>query len=171
MDIEEIIKDWNGRSVGNMEEVYETFREDPAFISTLIGCLKDPSYHVGATWLLKHHFLAGHVLTPSEISKIYRPAIRMEHWMSKLLILQSMPYMPIRKVDVRYVEPFVRACLKDENRMVRAWAYNGFFELAVQHPTYQKEARELLTAAKDDEAGSVRARIRNIMRTGFWDDM
>ena len=167
LNIKEIIKDWNGRSVGDMEEVYRMYYGEPTFISQLLGCLNDSSYHVGATWLMKHHFTEGHTLTAGEVKKIYRAAMKMNHWMSKLLILQSVPYMPIGKADVKYVEPFVRACLKDENKMVRAWAYNGFYELAVQYPSYQKEARELLKEGMKDEAGSVIARIRNIMKTGF----
>jgi hypothetical protein len=167
LNIKEFIKDWNGRSVGDMEEVFRVFCEEETFVSQLIACMKNPSFQVGSTWLMKRYFKEGHSLTPVEVKKVYGAAHTMGHWMSKLLVLQSVPYMPIAKGDVKNVEPFFRKCLKDDNKMVRAWAYNGFYELSIQHPAYQEEARKLLEKGKNDDAGSVKARIRNILKTGF----
>jgi hypothetical protein len=167
LNLLELIEDWNGRSVGDMEEVYAVFCDDAAFTSELTGCLNNPTYQVGATWLLKRYFEEGHSLSPSEVKKVYGTAQKLGHWMSKLLVLQSVPYLPIRTTDIKSAEPFIRKCLEDDNKMVRAWAYNGFYELSLQHPSYQKEARELLDRGMKDDAGSVQARIRNILKTGF----
>ena len=62
---------------------------------------------------------------------------------------------------------FLRNCLVDNNKFVRAWAYNGFYELAVQYPEYEKETKQFFEMAMRDEAPSVKSRIRNIMKKGF----
>jgi len=64
------------------------------------------------------------------------------------------------------VEIFLRVCLLDNNKFVRAWAYKGFYELAVQYP---KETRQFFEMAMRDEAPSVKSRIRNIMKKGFFE--
>ncbi len=61
----------------------------------------------------------------------------------------------------------MRKCLEDDNKFVRAWAYNGFYELAKQYPEYRTEAGQLFEMALRDEAASVKARVRNVMKQGF----
>ena len=51
-----------------------------------------------------------------------------------------------------------------QEKFVRAWAYNGFYLLAVQHGEYEAEARQLLTMALRDEPASVKARVRNVLK-------
>ena len=58
----------------------------------------------------------------------------------------------------------------ENNKLVRAWAYNGFYEISRQYPEYKEETKKLFAMAMKDEAPSVKARIRNIMRTGFVND-
>ncbi len=57
--------------------------------------------------------------------------------------------------------------LTDHNKFVRAWSYNGFFELSRQHSEYLDETKQFFQMTMRDEAPSVKARIRNIMKTGF----
>jgi hypothetical protein len=59
---------------------------------------------------------------------------------------------------------FLRTCLADENKFVRAWAYNGFYLLSQQYPEYQQETEQFFAMAMRDEAASVKARIRNILK-------
>lgn len=54
--------------------------------------------------------------------------------------------------------------LSDNNKFVRAWAYNGLYELSRQYEDLRIETMLLLDAGLNDEAASVRARIRNILR-------
>lgn len=62
---------------------------------------------------------------------------------------------------------FLRNCLISDNKFVRAWAYNGFYELALQYPAYKTEVKKFLDMAMKDEAASVKARVRNILKRGF----
>ncbi len=72
--------------------------------------------------------------------------------------------MPISKTDKKKVEGFLRECLIDNNKFVRAWAYNGFNELSIQYNEYRQETEQFFEMAMRNEAPSVRSRIRNIMK-------
>jgi len=72
--------------------------------------------------------------------------------------------IPIQKQDKKSVENFLRKTLYNSNKFVRAWTYNGFYLLAKQHPEYHDETEALLESAIKNEAPSVKARIRNILK-------
>ena len=82
-------------------------------------------------------------------------------------MLQCIPFMPIAKKNINVVYNFLRWTLTDQNKFVRAWSYNGFYELSKQHPEYLDETKQYFEMAMRDEAPSVKARIRNILKKGF----
>jgi len=88
-------------------------------------------------------------------------------WQSKLHVLQSLPYLDIPSKDKRKLECFLKQALADKNKFVRAWAYNGFYVLSRQYSEYEEYAAQIIGLAMQDEAPSVKARIRNIMKQGF----
>ncbi len=49
-------------------------------------------------------------------------------------------------------------------KFVRAWAYDAFYRLATQHPGYRPEVWRLLEQGMQEEAPSVKARIRQLLR-------
>ena len=65
------------------------------------------------------------------------------------------------------MEIYERHGLTDQNKFVRAWSYNGLYELATSFPSLRKEAERFFDMALADEAASVKARVRNIMKKGF----
>jgi hypothetical protein len=50
-----------------------------------------------------------------------------------------------------------------QSKFVRAWAYDGFFRLGQQHHSFEQEALQHLVKAQEEEAPSVRARVRKIL--------
>ena len=58
---------------------------------------------------------------------------------------------------------FFRECLRSKNTFLRAWAADGLWRLADQHPPYESEARALIERALADPKASVRARARKIL--------
>ena len=103
-------------------------------------------------------------LAANEVKKLFKALSTLKSWESKLHILQCIPYMSIGRSQKKDVEAFLRLCLSDSNKFVRAWAYNGFYELACQHSEYKDEAKLFLAMAMKDEAPSIKARIRNITK-------
>ncbi len=167
MRIKSEIKKWDGKSVSEIGDIYSCHCHESSFVSEIITLIGMDKLQKGATWLLKRYLEDENELSKSEIISIYKNLGVIEQWESKLHILQSLPFMPIGKSQKNKVEAFLRKCLVDNNKFVRAWAYNGFYELAVQYPEYEKETKQFFEMAMRDEAPSVKSRIRNIMKKGF----
>ena len=167
MSIQLEIEQWDGKSAKDIGEIYNRHCHDELFISTVIECIGNSSLQKGATWLLKRHLENKNKLGKVEISEIYKKLEGLEQWESKLQILQCLPFLIIPKSHKKRLELFIRACLMDNNKFVRASAYNGFYELAVQYPEYVEETKKFFEMAMRDEAPSVKSRIRNIMKKGF----
>jgi hypothetical protein len=166
MEIKSAIKDWNGRSTEGLEILFETYGNEAGFSDQIIGYLADAATQTGASWLLKRYLESEGEINPSQISKIFVQLPELSDWATKLHILQSIAFIPIDYIDAERVEMFLRSNLNDKNKMVRAWAYNGFAELARQYPEYREESEALLAAALNDKSAAVRARVRNIVSAG-----
>lgn len=167
MSIEHEIISWDGKSSDDIDAIYCRHSDDSFFIPQIIELAQQERLQKGVTWLLKRHFEDGHKIERNQIAKLFGLLPNLKCWETKLHILQSLPYMKIAITEKKEVEFFLRKCLTDENKFVRAWAYNGFYELSMQHSEYVAETKQFFEMAMRDEAPSVKARIRNIMKKGF----
>ena len=161
------ILDWDGKSASDIQTVYRDFYRKQDFVDSLVDMIGCKETEVGSTWLLKHHLEKKNAVTENQTTAIYRELHRLELWEAKLHMLQSMAFMPIPKTLKKPVEQFVRQHIADDNKFVRAWAYNGFYLLAKAFPHYQTEATELFDMALRDEPASVVARVRKLVQKGF----
>lgn len=167
MHLKADILNWYGKSVIDLSDIYKARSTEPDFIDELIDLCKTEAPQIAATWLIKKHCENKAVFTQSQILQLYTSLSHLKKWQSKLHILQSMPYLAIAPSVKKTVEYFLRACLQQPEKFVRAWTYNGFYELAQQYPEYQEEAILFFEMAMRDEAPSVKARVRTIMKKGF----
>ncbi|MEJ2622173.1 MAG: hypothetical protein P8163_18560 [Candidatus Thiodiazotropha sp.] len=167
MQIEHEIASWNGKSAADIKAIYGAHNRDNNFADTIIALSFTKACEKGATWLLKAWLEAGNKLEKPQIAKIYGSLEQLEHWEAKLHVLQSIPFMTIAAAQSSNVYNFLRHTLTDQNKFVRAWAYNGIYELSRQHSKYIDETKQYFEMAMRDEAPSVKARIRNIMKKGF----
>lgn len=170
MSLQKAIAQWDGKSADYLSDVYRGYAHQSDFVAELIELTMQPGSQVGATWLLKLHSEQEGIVSPAQVNQIYGCLPQVTMWEAKLHILQSMPYLPIADSAKALVESFLRTCLDEKNKFVRAWIYNGWYELASQYPQYRAEAKQLLTRGMEEEAASVRARIRNIMKQGDLSD-
>ncbi|MCH9654730.1 MAG: hypothetical protein K0U86_06715 [Planctomycetes bacterium] len=146
MNLQQEIANWNGRSVDDLEEIYERYVAETGVGSELVRLLKEPSLQRGASWLLKRFLEEGQAgaISSDDLKGVFESLSGLEDWESELHLLQSLPCLTIGKRNAKRVESFLRDCVVRENKFVRAWAYNGFHELALQHPKYQAEVDQLL---------------------------
>ena len=167
MNVKQEIARWDGKSAAEIGAVFDRFKDDSSFVATLVDLSSDKELQKGSTWLLKHYLENAGSLSADQIESLVRLLPQLENWEAKLHVLQCIPYIGITKDDRKAVELFLRGCLTDDKKFVRAWAYNGFYELSKQFPEYRHEAERLIEMAMNNEAPSVKARIRNIMKDGF----
>ena len=164
MTLKRDLEEWDGKSSGDIRRIYAQYVDQASFSSNLIKLMKNVNTQKGATWLLKHYIENDNTLKQSQSNAVLNIADKLEAWESKLHLLQSLPYISISKFRKETVEHFIRACLTEKNKFVRAWAYNSFYLLAKQYPEYEHEMELFLEMAMRDEAPSVKARIRNILK-------
>jgi len=164
MTLQHAITNWQGKSAADISDIYQRYQHSDNFVQNLLQYMQQSALQKGATWLLKCH-LESHGTVPA--NAVYKRLSQLQHWQSKLHILQCIPYLPIGSSDKHGLEVFLRQCLTDNNKFVRAWAYNGFHLLACQYGEYREETEQFLRMAMRDEAPSVQARVRNILKQGF----
>ena len=167
MTIKIELKSWDGKSVDDLEEIYTNYNQQKGFVVSLINLIEDKELQKAATWLLKHHLEKANKLTPSQNRKLISKVSFLESWESKLHLLQSLQYLTIPESEKDKLEHFLRQCLSEKNKFVRAWAYDGFYQLAKQYPEHIEETKQFFEMAMRDEPPSVISRIRNILKKGF----
>ncbi len=167
MTIGQEIANWDGKSADIIKHIYQSYHKQPGFSDLIVRLINDVSYQKGATWLLKAYVESGNQLKQEQIKAVFVLLHKLEHWETKLHILQCLPFMPVGNTERKKLEIFLRKSLADSNKFVRAWTYNGFYELAMQYPEYQEETKQFFEMVMRDESASVKARIRNIMKKGF----
>ena len=163
-NLKKVLLEWDGKSRDDITAIYFDFCESPDFTNSIITPIQDADLQNGATWLLKKHLELGESLSTPQVEQIYTSLTKLNHWEAKLHVLQSICYLSITTKQKNSVESFLRTCLTDKNKFVRAWTYNGFYELARHHPEYKNEVDAMLAEALEKEAASVKARIRNILK-------
>ncbi len=164
MKLVEAISKLNSHSPADLKVIYADFSEDPGFVASLLTLLVNNNTEIKSSWLLKHYLSCGNQLTSQQNSQLFHLLAGLDNWQAQLEILQSLSYMPVQPADRSVVEAFLRRCLASANKFVRAWSYNGFDILAEQYPQYRAEVDLFFEMAMNDEAASVKARIRNIVK-------
>ena len=167
MELWVAIKQWNGKSKEDIAEIYAEFSSREAFVDKLIDLLCSAECESGASWLLKAWCEQNGKLSASQSHLIVRQLADIKSWQTKLHILQSFDFLTFEAADESAILAFVRQSLQETNKFVRAWAYDGYFRLAKQFPAYQSEVKDYLEMALIDEPASVKARVRNLLKTGF----
>ncbi len=167
MNIKDEIAGWDGKSADDMARVYDRHCRATSFVSNLLQLSRQPDLQNGVTWLLKRHLDHEAELQPAEVDSVCRLLAQLQPWQARLHMLQCFARLRIPVAHKSRVEVFIRQCLEEDAKFVRAWAYSAFYELAVQYPEFQPEAEPLLAAALQNEPASVQARIRTVLRRGF----
>ena len=179
---------WDGKSKQSITAIYTHFHNHHGFVDALCQSFKDEELHKSASWLLKHlleqdfkHFKRQHkhlkyskediemLFQQQSVSLENRQTIfsqlkNLQHWQTKLHLLQSLPYLLIIDEYKDGLAQFLRLSLIDQNKFVRAWAYHGFYLLSCEYPQFKEEAEQFLKMGLRDEPASVKARIRNITK-------
>ncbi|MDR0440906.1 MAG: hypothetical protein LBI59_07990 [Candidatus Accumulibacter sp.] len=165
MSLQSDIEAWDGQSVEALRRIHEAHRDDPGLAPALVELMGSLRYRMAATRLLKRHFEAGiPVPDPHAVAQGMCAALdKLEHWECRLDALQCLPSLPIDEDQAAAVERFLRACLADGNKFVRAWAYAGIHWLAARRPRFAAEAAAILEAGLRDEPASVKAKIRKCL--------
>ncbi len=162
--------DFDGKSAGPLERFAAAHNADANLVAELcdFAASADGNLQAAATWLLKRYGVTGAQLSPSQSETLLRLLMQETGWLSRIHVLQMMDTLV---VPSSLAAPLMRALAAQAagaNTFIRAWSVHGAAALADQHPAYRDRVLDLLAAAEQDEAASVRARIRRTRQTFDW---
>lgn len=159
----EVLGAWDGTHTNYLGQVYQTSCSDPSFADTLTQiCLEHPQLQIAATWLLKHAIEQTKDTSAEAVSELLKHWRQIDTWQVKLHLLQILPLIKLTEDILIDTEDFARSCLKDENKFVRTWAYQGLYEVSRHIPGLKREVSYLCERGMETESAAVKARIRKI---------
>lgn len=162
--LREQISEFDGRSTTILGEAEARHKNDADYLESLIALTSDPANEVssGATWLLKSFLEGGGSLSDVETTSLMRQLDNVTVWDAQLHICQSARYLSLNGSDAAVFALWLEPLLAHRRPFVRAWSVDALCRVAVQSPKYKKDAQDAIAAASEDDAASVRARVRNI---------
>jgi hypothetical protein len=166
MSLRDELELFDGRHTDVLERILSGSRQTNSLIRNLVLLVadKEPKIQTGATWLLRR-LAENHVPFKTEhLIALFGSLSELTHWIPKLHVCQMLPHVAIPTGSECSVVWFLERNLFDENKFLRAWSYNGFWELARQHPEHVDRAMEQIDCGETDKAASVKARIRKIRK-------
>ena len=155
---------WDGVRVEYLKELYIANSSSIDFFEKLVTiCVNEQTLENAATWLIKHHYDNGRTLPEFLTERFLMGCKYLENWEAKLHVLQIIPHVTLSKKSIIIIDEFVRECLADNNKFVRAWAYNGFYVLTKYIPELKKELELICQRAMETESAAVKSRVIKIV--------
>ncbi len=149
----------------SLSNLYEKYSKDKNFIETLFNTLSDnqEAAHV-VSWILKRYTEDGGELSSSQVNQLTTFFASDRDWQSELMFLQTLPNIELTDNDYDNVDKLVKRSINAENKFVKAWAYQGMYELVKLNPELVAELEFYCDKALRNEEGAVAARVRKIKR-------
>lgn len=164
MSLYDDISKWDKKSKQDIATIYLEYSHHSGFMDELIKIAADIDCSDGASWLIKHTLEDGATLNAAQINKFCDLCHLELAWQSVLHILQILPFMTVPASHKHQMMAFIRQNTEHENKFVRAWAYNGLYEMAMTYDEFRDGLSIVLDAAEETEPPAVKARIRNIKK-------
>ena len=162
--------DFDGKSTSPLERFAAAYSADANLVADLCDFAggDDQNLQAAATWLLKRFGVTGALLTPSQSETLLGLLMRETNWLSRIHVLQMLDSLPVPSSLAEALMRALAVQAAGANTFIRAWSVHGAAALADQHPEYRDQALDLLVAAEQDGAASVRARIRRTRAAFDW---
>ncbi|QEG37813.1 hypothetical protein [Bythopirellula goksoeyrii] len=171
MEILDALRDFDGKHTKPLEELAFRGEWDTQAIGTLLVCVESDESNVqsAATWVLKCLQERGVSFNASQHNQLLNLLHKVAPWEAKLHLLQMLPQL---RVTSQQAEPLFQTIAgfldSEDNKFVRAWSYNGLIVLATQHRKLRKKVASLIAEGQQEEAASVKARIRKALKDVNW---
>ena len=106
--------------------------------------------------------------SPELLSK-YKPILlhdltQSPFWEVKAELCHIIPKLKMDYEEIKGAIAFFKNNLNDKSKIVKAWSLDALYELSKIEPKIAPEVQKLLNIALEDEAASVRARVRKILK-------
>lgn len=158
------LKSWDGIHVEYLTKLYNAEKSNTDFFEDLVTiCISEQNLQKATTWLIKHHYDNRQALPKHLTEKLLTTCKNVGNWEAKLHLLQLFPHFELTDKSIIITEDFARNCLTDSNKFVRAWAYNGIYELTKYIPELGTELAYICQRAMETESASIKSKVKKIL--------
>ncbi len=170
MNVSEELRQFDGKRIGPLEAVATQLLTCEGSVDELLTLSHrgDGKMQTAATWVLKWLGERHVRLSKSQTQEVIRLLRSVTHWEARLHLLQLINGLEIPPRNGTSLHRILKENLNDDNKLIRAWSYNGLFVLGEQISSFRNQVGELLNKAQHDPAASVRARVRQIGKASSW---
>lgn len=171
MNLLDELRQFDGKHTTSLEKLASRLAGDDDAVGLLLAAAEsdEPKLQTAATWVLKQLHDAGRELSASDTNELLNLLGVVESWEARLHLLQMLPTLSIPRRKAKPLFQSLAISLDaEENKFVRAWTYNALVVIADQHDQLRDEAAEHVARGQDEEAASVKARIRNAAKSVDW---
>jgi len=121
-------------------------------------------YQTASTWMMKAA-LEQAIEQPIGAKRAFVDAGgRFSGWEPRLHLLQSVRLMDLDDQRIGQVKKLAQNWASDQKTLVRVWSLDVLVRLNANDPSQSKVVAELLRSALEDDAGSMKARARNLIK-------
>lgn len=164
------IAKYDGKDTDSLAAIAARIEPSTAVLQSLCELVgsDDARIQSASSWLLRRYVSAGAILSQMQSVRALTVLTAGCHWEARLHVLQMMEDLTLPSSRAGQLWGALVEQTTDGNKFIRAWSYQGLAVIADQHPPYRERALNLLAAVEQEEAASVRARIRRIRKTFKW---
>lgn len=154
---------FTGKEMSLLGETEAEFSSEPGYLDTLIS-LSSSEHSSGATWLLKFWCESGHPVSEAQTDALITHLGSREDWPTQLHLCQLSSFLNLEEANARRLGNWAAGLIQHKRPFVRAWALNALCISAGTATALLPQARRALKVASEDQAASVKARARSILK-------
>ncbi|SIO09649.1 hypothetical protein SAMN02745824_2933 [Parasphingorhabdus marina DSM 22363] len=156
---------FDGRATTILGEMEAELQQDRSYHSSLIDLAGSNDNNVSsrATWLMKSALEKGKSFSPEQVDQILGVLGKITIWDAQLHICQSVQYLSFGRQQAKLMVSWLRKLVDHKRPFLRAWSLDALIRIGLDFPDLV-EANELIIAAGNDPAASVRARARKLSK-------
>jgi HEAT repeat protein len=170
VDLIESLQNFDGKSTSELERLSASLPRNDDSVAQLLAVAEhdDTTIQVGSTWILKRWLEEGLPQVETSAPHLVRLLNHATHWEVRLHLLQMLTSLRVPARSLSRLKRLLTGLLTDDNKFVRAWSLSVLAAIADQSEAMRQDVISTIEEAGNDEAASVRARVRQIQKRYKW---
>lgn len=170
MNLIELLRKLDGKRIAELAQLSDSMPRNHESVAQLMAVAEhdDVTVQVGSTWILKRWVEEGGAHVEKSAAKLIQLLEHATYWEVRLHLLQMLVLLRIPARSLPGLQRLLPSLLVDDNKFVRAWALSLLAEIADQSKALRPQVDSTIQKAENDNAASVRARIRQIQKRYKW---
>lgn len=170
MSLIESLRKFDGKRTAELERLSDSMPRNDDSVAQLLALAEhdDTTVQVGSTWILKRWLEEGVCQVEKAAATFVQLLKHATYWEVRLHLLQMLVSLRVPARTVPRLTTLLPNLLVDDNKFVRAWALSVLAGIADQRESMREEVLSTIQVAANDDAASVRARVRQIQKRYKW---